>query len=185
MFTFIDGPQLAGKTTLLMKLGSLTQYYKFPFSEYTKKLDLQSNENLTGFQVGKDLATLYFISNLKPTTYYPAVVDRGPFSTIYYSILQGRMTTDQIKKFLEEIEKFNFFKYIFITPKNRPDSFVRDKEDGFDQLEASNSAEAIDYIKEIVRFYNIDISFFENDFRKSIHDNSLELYTKIIEPRRI
>lgn len=183
---FIDGPQMVGKTTLIKCLCHKYGYYsyKFPFGDYSKCLGFKSPEVLKGFQVGKDLATLYWLNrstfDIGAKVY---LIDRGPFSSIYYSLSTGRMTFDEVDTFLDLIKDYSgVTNYIFITSINSP-KMDRSKEDGFDDLRSSE--EDVDIvlasILDLAKSKGINLIHFENDFSKTPEENIIRLQELIIE----
>lgn len=179
---FIDGSQMVGKSTLIKGLEEKYGFetYKFPFSEYTSALGLKSKEELRGFQAGKDLSALYWLSQFSDTD-KTIIVDRGPMSTAYYSIACDRMTYLQTDRFIQELAKFGQdFTYIFITAKNRPDGMKRDKKDGFDDLRRGEAkAGVLNYLKGLSEEFDLNLIHFENDFSIPIEENIKNLYNLI------
>lgn len=175
MVIFIDGPQLSGKTTLIEGVKRATKKLKFPFGEISKDLGFSNQELvLKGFQVGKDLSALYFISSLVDKEKGDLLVDRGPFSSIYYSLAKGRMTLKEVADFSEKVAEFGRdFRYIFVLPKNRP-SMRRDKFDGFDGLDSFIDPVAPHFIKVVADINRLDYRLFFNDFSKPIEENVKE-----------
>lgn len=182
---FVDGSQGAGKSTLISGISSRTPVYihKFPFSEYTKTFSLNSNESLKGFQLGKDLATLYFMSRTGWPRPWSQIVDRGPFSTAYYSLTTGRMTEGEVEEFIKNIAEFSEpFSFIFVVAKNQVD-YVRDKKDGFDNLKRSevNPVSALETIERLADKYRVGLKVFYNDFSVGISQNVDKFYQLVKE----
>lgn len=172
MVIFIDGPQLSGKTTLIEGVKRATKKLKFPFGEISKDLGFSNQESvLKGFQVGKDLSALYFISSLVDKDKEDILVDRGPFSSIYYSLAKERMTLKEVSNFSEKVAEFGGdFRYIFVLPKNRP-ALKRNKFDGFDGLDSFIDPIAQHLIKVVADANRLDCRLFFNDFSKPIEEN--------------
>lgn len=182
---FVDGSQGVGKSTLISGLSTLTPtyVYKFPFSDYSKAFNLKSKESLKGFQLGKDLATLYFMGKAYTVQPYPQVVDRGPLSTAYYSLTTGRMTEAEVEEFFKIMsEMVEHFSFVFIKPKNQT-NFIRDKKDGFDRLKALevDPDKAIETIVLLAKKYRIPLKVFENDFSVDIKKNVNNFYKLVKE----
>ena len=181
---FIDGPQLSGKSTLIQGLANKYGWkvYKFPFSRYSSELELSTKEELKGFQLGKDLASMYWIKSLGMASDEVILIDRGPFSSIYYSLTEGRMSNELVHRFIRELSEFgNNFTYIFVTANGRPGDLVRNKEDGFDGLDKSEeNIEAICSLSSMAFWNNLNLKLFVNDFSVSIEEN-LNNLIKIVE----
>ena len=182
---FVDGSQGVGKSTLISGISTRTPtyIYKFPFSDYSKTFNIKSKESLKGFQLGKDLATLYFMSKAYTPQPYPQVVDRGPLSTAYYSLTTGRMSELEVEEFFKIMsEMVEHLSFVFIKPKNQV-SFVRDRGDGFDGLKSAevDPDKAIDTIVSLAKKYRIPLKVFENDFSVDIKKNVNNFYKLVKE----
>ena len=182
---FVDGSQGVGKSTLISGISSRTPtlVHKFPFSEYSKTFSLSSNESLKGFQLGKDLATLYFMGRSYYPQPYPQLVDRGPFSTAYYSLTTGRMTKPEVELFLEAVSKMSeHFSFVFVRSVNQAD-FSRNKGDGFDHLKSTEVGqdEALEFMVNTAKKYKIPLKVFDNDFSVSIKNNVDRFYRLVKE----
>lgn len=185
MIIFFDGPQGVGKSTLIKGLRDNWSYhsktYKFEFSKYSKLFNLQFGESLKGFQLGKDLATLYWLKNL-PDTGNLALIDRGPLSTLYYSMKFDRLSAKELKDFIDTLISFpgnNPVRYIFITSKNR-DNYFREKKDGFDGLD-SGEEKTYKMFENICKRNKLDFTHFENDFSLPIEENIANLIKEILD----
>lgn len=192
MVTFIDGPQLSGKSTLsteLVKRGKV-ELYKFPFSQYTKEFGFQNEpQALAGFQVAKDLACLHWLDEFRPDELGKWIlIDRGPLSTAYYSFTHNRLTKEQLNKFWMALSYYshgfgNPFSFVFMVGVNKP-AIERQKADGFDQLRFhEDEGVGALYIKEQAKEYGLPFIFFENDFSKSVKENADQLYKQITKLR--
>lgn len=181
---FIDGPQLSGKSTLIKGLSAKYGWkvYKFPFSKYSSKLELSTKEELNGFQLGKDLASMYWIKSLAGNSEGVLLVDRGPMSSAYYSLTENRMPTKMVHRFIRELSEFgNDFIYIFITANNRPEEVIREKNDGFDGLDkGEEDIEAVCSLSSMAFWNSLKLKLFVNDFSSSIEEN-LDNLIKTIE----
>ena len=170
---FIDGSQCVGKTTLIEGLTNRTpvKVLKFPFADYTKLFNL--SDDIRGFQLGKDLSALYFISNSDLGVDYPVVVDRGPLSTAYYSLTTGRMSLEEIDSLFKVLSGYSDkFSFVLVTAKNQK-PIERIRNDGFDELKSSeiDPEKAVSVIKELADKHRVPVKFFENDFSVEISDN--------------
>lgn len=177
MIIFIDGVQLSGKTTLIKEFEKINMNnYKFDFPKYTSEFHLKKKD-LKGFQLGKDLSMLSLLKNFNNDL----IVDRGIYSSIYYSLLYKRMSKKDILKLLDIIAKnFNEFIYIFIYSKNSQ-NIIRDKKDGFDNLDKSINYETLLFINNESKKRNIKFTLFVNDFNLSIEENFKTLRNVIYE----
>lgn len=115
---FIDGPQMSGKSTLIEFLEKTTNglVYKFDFSEFFKNFNLDKSKDIWGFQIGKDFAILSLLEKINSKQ--KIFIDRGPFSSIYYSLLFNREKEEIVLKYFDYLKKYKF-SYIFILPFNR------------------------------------------------------------------
>lgn len=180
MIYFVDGPQLAGKSSLIDDLVKNKNFkkFKFEFGKYSKLFDIKGKKSITHFQIGKDLASLYWIDKINQEE--NILIDRGIISSIYYSMLLNRMNQENISKYFDIMEEYKNFKYIFIFPKNNL-KMVRNKNDGFDNLSKKQDFKILNYIEKELKKRNIYFKVFYNDFNKSINQNSEELYNIIKE----
>ncbi len=177
MIIFIDGIQLSGKTTLIKEFEKINiNNYKFDFSKYTSKFNLKKKD-LKGFQLGKDLSLLSFLKTINKDL----IIDRGIYSSIYYSLIYKRMSKKDILKILDVIsEEFNEFIYIFIFNKNSQ-NIIRNKKDGFDNLDKTIDYETLLFINNESKKRNIKFTLFINDFNLSIEENFKTLRDVIYE----
>lgn len=176
MILVIDGLQLAGKSTLIEKLKDYKKM-KFDFSRYSREFDINPG-NIGAFQLGKDLALLYSLKSLHRKN-QKIVLDRGVFSSIYYSLLYKRLNEEDILNLLDIIqEEFNYeeIKYIFIIPKRGLNlNLERNKHDSYDDLEKEIDNNILNFIKNECEKRNINLIIFINDFSKSVNFNSERL----------
>lgn len=176
MILFIDGPQGAGKSTLIDYLVEKKNFkkYKFDFSKYSQAFKINQNSKLKNYQIGKDFATLYWLKELANSE-DNIVIDRGVMSSIYYSYSYKRMSKKEILIYFNLLEDFKNFKFMFILPKKRT-NFIRNKEDGFDSLDINEyDTDTIDFIINNSNERNIDFDVFYNNFTKSIEENGERL----------
>ena len=180
MIVFVDGFQNTGKTSLIEGCSYL--HNRFPFNQYLEDYDLlNKKEELNGFQLAKDLGILFASRYIK----HNVVFDRGPFSTIFYSLKENRYddnTPEVIMKFLVEISKFENCEYVFVTKKNEKQNNKREHNDGFDYLDDDNDLEKENILENIIKaskLIGIKLHIFENDFSKSLQQN-IEDFNKFL-----
>lgn len=177
MIIFMDGPQSVGKSTLINYLINHSNFknYKFDFSKYSKIFNIDKKNKLKYYQIGKDFSTLYWLDKLSKKE-DNIIIDRGIISSIYYSINQKRMSEKEILNYLECLKEFDNFKFLFILPKKRKEKIIRNKNDGFDNLDNNEyDYEAVEYINNYCKANNIDFEIFYNNFSKSIEENGEKL----------
>lgn len=182
---FVDGSQGVGKSTLIDGICSKFPIYKykFPFSEYTKTFNLTDRNSLKGFQLGKDLASLYFLSREGISSKYSQIIDRGPLSSVYYSLTTGRMSIDEVEEFFKIISEYSDkFSFILVV-SNTPVEFIRDKKDGFDELKSKevDPEGALEIIVNLANKYGVRVKVFRNNFSESIENNSYRFYKLVKE----
>lgn len=175
MINIIDGLQLAGKTTLIKEVNKDNQFkvYKFDFSYYSKLFNINKSK-IGSFQLGKDLSMLYFLKDRKDEN---IIVDRGIFSTIYYSLLYKRLKKIDIINLFNIIEREYFnYNFIFVIKINDiKNENKRDKKDGYDKLNKKIDSNILNFI--IKQCYERQIKFtvFFNNYYESIEENSKRL----------
>ena len=168
MVIFVDGFQSCGKTTLISNCRY--EHARFPFNQHLSALGIP---DLTGFQLGKDLGIMFALQG----RYDPLVLDRGPFSTIFYSLKEcrhGEKTPIIMARFLKELASYKGFRYVFVTKKNAPVS-ERKRGDGFDYLDDDSDKNKEKLLEDMVRearAAGIKIEIFENDFSMQAKRNS-------------
>lgn len=173
MITFIDGPQLVGKSTLINYLVDKCKYrsFKFEFSKYSKIFNIEDKRDLRSYQIGKDCSTLYWIKELA-NKQEDILIDRGVMSTIYYSLLLERMGQDEILDLLDLVAYYNKdFKFVFIISKNKKEEIQRNKDDGFDYLNKDVNEEILKFMLRACKNRGIKFTIFKNNFSKSIEEN--------------
>ena len=173
MIIFIDGPQSVGKSTLIEKSGF--KNFKFEFSKLMKEFQLDESQ-IPGYQLGKDLASLYWLDKLNPDEVW--LIDRGVMSSIYYSIIHNRLSSYQIFKLFDYLKQFKNLQYLFIKAENQPE-IKRDKKDGFDNLDKEFNKDVLSTIYRECWSRNIPLHIFTNDFNESIEENVLDFKEKI------
>lgn len=186
MIVIFDGPQLAGKTTLLKEVCRKKPglVIKFPFTQVVKDFSLTNVDTLKGLQLGKDFGmfeVLANLENLKGNVY----LDRGVLSSAYYSLTQKRMSILEVSTFISRIkEKLlnsqNMIKLVWVHPIGQRE-ITRDKRDGFDGLdsiEPETLAESFLCQKAEDEFGDRFIAF-ENDFEVPLKETVEGLIKKL------
>ena len=167
MIIFIDGWQGSGKTTLIENCKY--KHGRFPFNQYLNKFDLDIND----LQITKDLAILFTSQFIKDNV----ILDRGPFSTIYYSLKEDRYGKDtplQMMKFMKELREYNNCQFVWIFKTNDNSLQPRKHNDGFDYLnddEDPNKEKLLQSIFDTAQNLGIMIHTFEVDFSLKEKDN--------------
>lgn len=179
MNIFVDGFQNTGKTTLLE--GSKYNSCRFPFNQYLDAFNLKTKEELNGFQIGKDLGILFALNY---STTDIQLFDRGPFSTLYYSLKENRWDGDMIRfnNFLSVLAKAKNCRYVFVYKRNG-EGITREHNDGFDYLnddEDPNKYGDLERIRYLAAKKGIKLYLFENDFSQSIEEN-VKRFDNLIE----
>lgn len=166
MIIFVEGLQLTGKSTMIENSGYNS--YKFNFSYYTKEFNIKKRKDLRFFQVGKDMSMLYFLDKLDANEKI-ILIDRGPISSLYYSILLKRFKEKDIENYIKELKKYNY-NYIFFIPKNN-ENLSRNKKDYFDKLNKNINYKILNKICTLCNSNNIKLKIFINDLEKTIKEN--------------
>ena len=167
MNIFIDGFQNTGKSTLIDNCNF--KHNRFPFNQYMDEFSLDINT----YQIGKDLGILFGLQYNEE----PVIFDRGPFSTIFYSLKEnryGNKTIEIVFKFLKEIATFKNCRFVWIKKINNKESIIREHNDGFDYLDDENDLEKdklLDQIIQMAESVGIKLYIFENDFSISLKEN--------------
>lgn len=177
MVVFVDGFQSCGKTTLID--GCKYKHNRFPFNQY---MDMFELSDINGFQLGKDLGILFALQYTKENV----VFDRGPFSTVFYSLKENRYgdkTPELMTKFVSELKSFKNCAYVFVVKKNAPKDYFRFRGDGFDYLNDEDDPEKEGLLNAIVlqaKSLGIKIHLFENDFSEKVKQN-LHRFNDLLE----
>lgn len=182
MIIFVDGFQNTGKTSLIENCGY--KHNRFPFNQYLDKYQLNENkERLNGYQLGKDLGILFGLQYTDKNL----VFDRGPFSTIFYSLKEkryGENTNDIVAYFLQDLREYKEkCKYIFVIKCNDKGNNERIHNDGFDYLNDDNDPNKEKILQIMLlgaRIARLDIRIFINDFSKPLEENQKE-FNKLLE----
>lgn len=170
MFIFIDGFQNVGKTTLITESGY--KDYRFGFVKYIDSFDLKDKNSLNGFQIGKDFGMLFLSNHCYRDK--NLIIDRGPLSTLYYSVKEKRWPSEEyMNKYLEELSSYKNIRFIWVTKINDNTHNRRNRNDGFDFInDDSEDYEArIRELQEYCRKYEIRFDVFLNDYSKDIRSN--------------
>lgn len=184
MLIEISGMQKAGKSTLIEGLTFNFNLYKFPMGRTCKELDIKPTWEM---QVAKDISTMELFDQLvlvSDINDIPTISDRGPLSTIFYSLLFKRATDEQIEKFVEVLSKYRFWRPVWIDSVNQP-NLVREKEDNFNHLQDGLDINEIKLAKQkmfgMLDKYYKPYKIIINDFNNSIETNQSVFMSKILE----
>ena len=137
MLIEVSGMQKAGKSTLIEGLTFNFNLYKFPMGGICKCFGIQPTWEM---QIAKDISTLEFYSQvvkISEADDIPTISDRGPLSTIFYSLLFKRAKEEQVEQFVEYLAN-NYptdWKPVWVEGVNQTNDVRRLKNDGFDHLQ--------------------------------------------------
>lgn len=169
MIITVCGLQLVGKSTVLEPLFNEYKHYKFPTGKICKTMDI----NITWeFQVAKDIAMLDIFSKEKDVI----LLDRGPLSTIFYSLLFKRTSEENIRNYVHSMLKSysNVWRPIWIKSFGAP-LLERKKSDNFDNLQVglteNDYKEAEIKMWELLSEAEIKAWCITNNFREPISEN--------------
>lgn len=188
MKIIFDGPQQVGKTTILNilkdEMKKETKIIKFPFSEVVKSHQLlQTDKFMSLLQIGKD-EMLLTLSSLISDKSYNIFIDRGPMSSLYYSLTLNReININRYITMINELTKQGFV-FIFIYSLNKNVMMSRNKKDKFDSLEnVITDAKRDEALIKMMHFFeeNSSIVFIDNDFTKPVYDNLTKLKGYIVD----
>lgn len=172
MIAFVEGVQLSGKSTLIENTN--LKHIKFNFSKYSLLFNIEDIKSLRTFQIGKDMSMLYMLQFLNKKRKI-LLIDRGPISSLYYSILLNRFNEDDIKHYINELAKYNYT-YWFIYPVNKDannkEENIRNKNDNFNDLNKEVNDEVLNKIKNLCLENGIKFYIYYKYFNKSIKYNS-------------
>ena len=187
MLIEISGMQKAGKSTLIEGLTFNFNLYKFPMGGVCKKFSIKPTWEM---QVAKDISTLEFYSQvvkLSEADDIPTISDRGPLSTIFYSILFKRASLDQIKDFVEFLAS-NYptdWRPVWVVGVNQPNTVGRSKDDGFDKLQDGLDDIEVDIacktMFDILNENNIQPVVFYNNFELGVEKSQENFNSCILE----
>lgn len=184
MLIEISGMQKAGKSTLIDGLTFNYNLYKFPMGSVCKLFDIKPTWEM---QIAKDIAALeMFDQVIAPSELndIPTISDRGPLSTIFYSLLFHRATDEQIETFVSLLSKFICWTPVWIDSINQP-VIVREKNDNFNHLQDDLDPSEVEQAKQkmfaLLDKYEIEYKIITNDFANTIEDNQKEFASQILE----
>lgn len=186
MLIEISGMQKAGKSTLIEGLTFNYNLYKFPMGGVCKRFGIKPTWEM---QIAKDISTLEFYSQvvkLSEADDIPTISDRGPLSTIFYSILFKRASLDQVKDFVEFLAN-NYptdWRPVWVEGVRQP-VLTRKKSDGFDKLQDGLDPIEVAYAREtmmtILNEYGIKPTIIYNNFKNSIEKNQELFQAAVLE----
>ena len=144
MIVLIEGPRGAGKSHLVDNFFKRNNnpdiiYYKFAFSDYIKKLQIEDHESGPGVHYFS-ISNILTILGISSTFFKDKCVifDRSIFSAYVWSIYRKRMGTDRLinefDKILKDVE-YNNCKLIYLTRDSSISTVSRKKEDVFSTYE--------------------------------------------------
>ena len=170
MFIEISGHQQVGKSTIIEGIQTPFTLYKFPMGNVCKELSIRPTWE---FQVAKDISALQFSRTIGDETLL--VGDRGPLSSIFYSILFNRASSDDIHNFVQYLTRYkDIWKPVWVTAVNR-NIQARSKNDGFDNLQdLATEVEVYDAETKmdlILREYGFNYYHHINDFATPVESN--------------
>lgn len=172
MLIEISGMQKAGKSTLIEGLTFNFNLYKFPMGPVCKHFCIKPTWEM---QIAKDISTLEFYSQvvkLSEADDIPTISDRGPLSTIFYSILFNRTRLDNVKDFVKFLAS-NYptdWRPVWVECVNQPDTVGRMKNDGFDDLQTD-----LDQVKVVEARETMFNILNENHIHPTVFCNNFEL----------
>jgi uncharacterized protein YeeX (DUF496 family) len=184
MIAFVDGLQNVGKSTILGLLPEEYVVKTFSFAEHCINFDIKNNKDkLNGFQIGKDLGFMFALEEF--CSKGKIIFDRGPVSTLYYSLFEDRMTENELNCFFDVLQSYNKdYLHIFVEKINDNINIVRNKNDGFDYIEKNEnidkSKRIIETIKDEFKKRDIQFIFFQNDYSKTKEENA-ENFVKLLK----
>lgn len=167
MIIFIDGYQNTGKTTLINNCKY--KHGRFPFNQYLEKLSM----NINDYQITKDLGICFTAQFVKDNV----VLDRGPLSTVFYSLKENRygtLTDEIMYNFLNCIKNHKGFEFVWVKKINNDNQIQREHNDGFDYLNDDNDENKEQTLKRMLNIcdkLNIKVHIFEVDFSKKLKQN--------------
>ena len=175
MIIFIDGFQNTGKSTLINNCKY--KHSRFPFNQYLDELPM----NLNTYQFGKDFGICFAAQFIKDNV----VLDRGPLSTVFYSLKENRFgenTLDMVFKFLQLIKQNKGYKFVWLKKIN-DNGIERKHDDGFDYLDDDNDEkkeEIFTQMMNLCAYVGIKVHVFTVDFSKKEKQN-FHLFNDFLE----
>lgn len=185
MLIEISGMQKAGKSTLIEGLTFNFNYYKFPMGGVCKYFNIQPTWEM---QIAKDISALSMVEQVircSELDDIPMISDRGPLSTIYYSMLFNRTYLDNIRQFIIYLKNCyrSMWHPVWVEAKNQPE-LKREKNDGFDKLQDNLDPARVMAIRDVMfnllDEYKIPYTRVYNDFSTSIEQNQEDFQSKIL-----
>ena len=170
MIIFVDGIQNVGKTTLVSNCKY--RHNRFPFNEYLDFFKL-NKDDLKGFQLGKDLGMLFGLQYSKEDI----IFDRGPLSTIFYSLKEeryGENTLSVVLNFFKTLSRYKKCRFVWIDKSNDKQKNKRNHNDGFDYLndeEDPKKGEIINTMFSLAKTAGVRIYKFVNDYSIKLKQN--------------
>ena len=187
MLIEISGMQKAGKSTLIEGLTFNFNLYKFPMGPVCKYFGIKPTWEM---QVAKDISTLEFYSQVIKASEaddIPTISDRGPLSTIFYSILFNRTSLDNVKDFVKYLAS-NYptdWRPVWVVGVNQPDTVGRTKNDGFDKLQDGLDSAEVDIASKtmfnILEENHIKPTIFYNNFKLGVEKSQENFNSCILE----
>lgn len=182
MLIEISGMQKAGKSTLIEGLTFNHRMYKFPMGGVCKEFGVKPTWEL---QIAKDISTMELYKQLLDVIHddhLPTIADRGPLSTIFYTLLFNRASEEDVEKFIKYLSQYPFWWPVWTEGINQPE-ITREKTDGFDSLQDGLDPNQVKIIKQkmfgLLTKYGIPYTIYYNDFAKPISENQ-ELFASMI-----
>ena len=169
MIIFIDGYQNTGKTTLIKNCKY--KHGRFPFNQYLELF--KGAMDINGYQLTKDLGICFMSQFVKDNI----ILDRGPLSTIFYSLKEnryGHATPAVMTKFVSALKEYKNCRYVFVKKINDKTQEKRIHNDGFDYLDDDNDEKKDELLNQMVvasEIAGLKIYIFENDFSLSLKQN--------------
>ena len=184
MLIEISGMQKAGKTTLIEGLTFEYNHYKFPMGTVCKYFEIQPTWEM---QIAKDISTmelydqLVLVSDICDT---PTISDRGPLSTIFYSLLFKRASDEQIERFVKFLSGYRFWRPVWVDSINQP-VMNREKNDNFDKLQDGLDDNEVKLAKQkmfgLLDKYHKPYKIIINDFNNTVEENQQKFDQELIK----
>lgn len=184
MLIEISGMQKVGKSTLIEGIHLNFNRYKFPMGPVCKAFNVKPTWEL---QIAKDISTMELFQQIireSVADKIPTISDRGPLSTIFYSILFNRTTDEQLDNFVKYLSQYkSFWRPIWVEAINQPE-MKREKLDDFNNLQDGLDINNVKLAKQkmfgLLDKYGISYKIHINDFAMSIEQNK-ENFSEIVE----
>lgn len=184
MLIEISGMQKAGKSTIIDGLTFNHRFYKFPMGGVCKEFGVKPTWEL---QIAKDISTMELYKQMLDVIHddhLPTITDRGPLSTIFYTLLFKRASDEDVEKFVKYLSAYPFWWPVWVEGINQPE-LTREKTDGFDSLQDGLDANLVKATKQkmfaLLDKYGIPVIIHYNDFAQSIEKNQDEFASKILQ----